>query len=57
MTDMLTNLAINCVCVSYATNCSCYNYGASPEVGITSADGSTNVIKWRTLGRISHETA
>ncbi|WIA20907.1 hypothetical protein OEZ85_005252 [Tetradesmus obliquus] len=36
---------------------SCYNYGASPEVGITSPDGSTNVIKWRTLGRISHETA
>ncbi|KAF6262042.1 hypothetical protein COO60DRAFT_687772 [Scenedesmus sp. NREL 46B-D3] len=36
---------------------SCYNYGASPEAGIKSADGSTTVTKWRTLGRISHETA
>lgn len=36
---------------------SCYNYGASPEISITSASGATRVVKWRTLGRISHETA
>ncbi|WIA09547.1 hypothetical protein OEZ85_008942 [Tetradesmus obliquus] len=41
----------------FKTKFSCYNYGSSPEIGITSGNGSTNITKWRTLGRISHETA
>ncbi len=33
---------------------SCYNYGASPEIKVLPG-GATQVTKWRTLGRISHE--
>jgi hypothetical protein len=31
----------------------CYNYGASPEVAVLPG-GQTRLVKWRTLGRVSH---
>jgi hypothetical protein len=34
----------------------CYNFGSTPEVKVTSADGKTELTKWRTLGRVSHES-
>lgn len=34
----------------------CYNYGGSPEVRVL-AGGQTQLTKWRTLGRISHENS
>lgn len=34
----------------------CYNYGATPEVKVLEG-GKTTLKKWRTLGRISHESA
>jgi hypothetical protein len=36
---------------------SCYNYGSAPEIGITSSAATTHITKWRTIGRISRETA
>ncbi|KIZ03011.1 hypothetical protein MNEG_4947 [Monoraphidium neglectum] len=35
----------------------CYNYGSSPEAKLVSSTGTTSLTKWRTLGRMSHETA
>ncbi|KAI8466873.1 MAG: hypothetical protein J3K34DRAFT_460669 [Monoraphidium minutum] len=32
----------------------CYNYGGTPEVTVLPG-GKTKIVKWRTLGRISHE--
>jgi hypothetical protein len=35
---------------------SCYGYGYSPEV-VIGLDGSYKMIKWLTLGRVSHESS
>lgn len=35
---------------------SCYNYGASPEITVLPG-GKTSAVKWRTIGRVSHELA
>lgn len=36
--------------------CSCYEYGGSPEVTV-GFNGAYQYRKWRTLGRVSHESA
>lgn len=33
------------------------SYGSSPEVKVIDSTGRTSMTKWRTLGRISHESA